>query len=74
MKNNEIVKMEQRVPVRGCSDIEWMAQQGAHQYADWKCTECGDSMCWGCGVRCTNNSTGEGTIKCPHCGANGGNY
>ena len=45
-----------------------------HSYTEWSCEKCGQSMCWECGVRCTDDGTGEGPITCPHCGADGGYY
>jgi transcription elongation factor Elf1 len=44
---------------------------GEHEYATFSCPECGQEMCWGCAVRCTNDGTGEGLVTCPRCGARG---
>lgn len=52
----------------GCSYDAWMAEQGGHQYAEWNCQACGEEICWACAV------TNGGTIICPHCGVNSGEY
>jgi len=58
----------------GCHPDPVFAEAGFHQYSEWKCLECGKSMCWNCAVKCVDDSTGEGPITCPHCGADGGYY
>ena len=42
-----------------------------HEYAEWDCPGCGQSLCWGCATRCTNDGTGDGEIRCPECGRSG---
>lgn len=45
-----------------------------HDYATWTCPHCNEDMCWSCAVTCTDDGTGDGPIKCPHCGHEDGYF
>lgn len=40
---------------------------GTHDFATFYCPKCARTLCWTCGVNCTNDSKGEGFVECP-CG------
>ena len=48
----------------GCGGF---AEYGGHEYAIFSC-DCGAILCWGCSVKCTDDSSGEGVFTCPNCG------
>jgi len=51
----------------GCGD-GW---PGNHEFAEIECPKCGrENQCWGCSVRCTDDSTGAGEFTCRSCGHN----
>jgi len=40
-----------------------------HEYAQITCPKCGhDGQCWGCSVRVTDDSSGDGIFTCHFCG------
>lgn len=63
-----------QINIGGCHSEDRLRLQGAHEYSDWACPVCKQTICWNCAVRCVNDGTGEGPIICPHCGADGGYY
>ena len=42
-------------------------ENGEHEYADWNCPSCGQSLCFSCAVKTTDESKPEGMAVCWNC-------